>query len=288
MLDNLVNHAVDLSSRKFMPSNLWDSLNQLVDACKEFTGALREAGPMSIDSYIARNPEFDDIGRFAIALSMLNAEERSGAGGSKAYRNSMDNWQRVLFDRMFAQYNQPQLDCLRDSFAKVLTFNYDRSLPVAFNKYLSANFRSSAVAERERLLPVLHVYGNVRGDRGVAEYGDAYTFEEVLKTSRSIQIMHRGQAVASLELGVRVEALLRWAQRIFFLGFAFDPFNLDYIKLFRCLKPAPDAATGHSVFATTYGLPGTVIAGLARQFEAVRASPQFDNGMCSGVLERYL
>ena len=78
--------------------NLKRYIAQQSNKAKEFTDKFEKSSTKSIDLFLARNPEFDDIGKMAITFRILSAEYYS------KFRESMKDrsidWYSYLFDRL--------------------------------------------------------------------------------------------------------------------------------------------------------------------------------------------
>ena len=78
--------------------NLKPYLAMESNKAKEFTDKFNKSSTKSIDLFLARNPEFEDIGKKAIALRILAAEYVS------KFRECIENrefdWYLYIFDRL--------------------------------------------------------------------------------------------------------------------------------------------------------------------------------------------
>lgn len=81
---------------------------------EDFQMRFAESEFVSIDRFLAFNPEFDDTGRFMIAAILLNCERTPHLKG---------DWYQILFNELTTDGPDISADLL-----SVVTFNYDRSL----------------------------------------------------------------------------------------------------------------------------------------------------------------
>ena len=92
---------------------------------EHFRRRFAESEFLSIDRFLAFNPEFDDIGRFMIAAILLSCERTPHLKG---------DWYQILFNELTTEGPDIPVDLL-----SVVTFNYDRSL----EWYLFRSFRAA-------------------------------------------------------------------------------------------------------------------------------------------------
>ena len=109
-------------------------------------------GRLFLLSLLEHNREFIDVGRWAIAMALLEAERKSNLKPGK-------NWYKRLFTALDASYENFCKNRL-----KIITFNYDRSL----EKYLSDVFpykykqeKSADCLKELKSLKVYHIYGSL-------------------------------------------------------------------------------------------------------------------------------
>jgi hypothetical protein len=81
---------------------------------EDFRRRFAESEIVSIDRFLAFNPEFENIGRFMIAAILLNCERTPHLKG---------DWYQILFNELTTEGPDIPADLL-----SVITFNYDRSL----------------------------------------------------------------------------------------------------------------------------------------------------------------
>lgn len=207
------------------------------DTVDRFYNGLGRADQPSVDAWLEHNPEFLDVGRWAIAMALLEAERKSNL-------KPKTNWYKRLFRALDASYEDFHKNQL-----KVITFNYDRSL----EKYLSDVFPYKYKQEKPadclkelNLLKVYHIYGSL----GPLEWQcdkkeDAVPYGATVdyKTPGAKTIVHR--AARNIEIlppeknGIRTErtktvlGMIDWAKAVYFLGFGFHEANLWLLGLTR-------------------------------------------------------
>jgi len=212
-----------------------------------FLSSLEQADPLSVDAWLEHNPTFIEIGKVAIAITLLHRE-----GHSKL--RSENNWYQLLFDRL----NSP-FDRFQDNRLSIITFNYDRSL----EQYLFKTFRYTHTVKNEKeckeklnQLRIVHVYGSLGRlewqcddpEQSIPEvpYGGAGLHQDrVISASKSIKIMPEGQ-----QLGIEFDKAKNWigcANALYFLGFGYHQTNMERLGI-ETLKKAP------KVMGTSLGL----------------------------------
>ncbi len=116
---------------------------------EHFRRRFAESEFLSIDRFLAFNPEFDDIGRFMIAAILLSCERTPHLKG---------DWYQILFNELTTEGPDIPVDLL-----SVVTFNYDRSL----EWYLFRSFRAAfdlsddKAWKRVQQIKIVHVYGDL-------------------------------------------------------------------------------------------------------------------------------
>ena len=100
---------------------------------------------MTIDSFLAENPKFRDIGKAAIAHFLIACENERNLSSSIRHEKKNeraafleDSWYQFLWNQMLDIRLLTEEDT-RDQFY-FITFNYDRSLEHFLYKAMSARF----------------------------------------------------------------------------------------------------------------------------------------------------
>lgn len=169
----------------------------------------------SIDAFLAYNPGFDSLGRMMIAAILLRCENvRTLRGG----------WYQALFNEIVA--NGPDFP---DGILSVITFNYDRSLEL----YLCRSLMFAFHLEEEEAwkmvarIKIVHVYGDLGPVRGDVPYGD---YEAMGRAAQAIRLVRPHGKSEKIE---EIKTVLEPPATLIFLGFGFDPLNLDAIGIIR-------------------------------------------------------
>jgi hypothetical protein len=249
--------------------------------CRVFAEAVRNADPVSIDAFIARNSDqYGNTGLFAITYYMLKAEADAANVQYHATRPEDDDWRKFLFECLTEGNYEESLDSFVCPLS-VLSFNYDRSFEYCFDTYMKANFSGAQPEHVEKHLDVKHVYGCVRQTEPLATYGNPYTYDEVTAQAMNLSIMYESRE----PMGRQVSGYDDWLktfQRVFFLGFAYDDLNMVNIHVPEAINRM-DA----QVFGTVKGMPGKRTRDISRAFSIPPLAGEFLDCDCRTLLQKY-
>jgi hypothetical protein len=240
-------------------------INAAKGDCEELIRRLEAVNPPVIDYFLAHNPSLRDVGRFAIALTIMKAEAKWAARGINNNRSprrepnspttDRDDWMRFVLNHLMNECSS--LDQLiQENHVNFLTFNYDTSLERRLFKGLKATEKFEAISteaffENNR---VIHLYGQTgqhsddtlvvspapvsNGDHdAVAKFTNMLNHAwRASKHIRAIPDLKDGD-------GSQFEAankLLRDAKYIYVLGYGFDPLNSKRLGLQLAFRAKPD------------------------------------------------
>ena len=192
----------------------------------------------SIDAFLARRPEFSEIGKQVIAALLLEVEDEKRLRSVE----SRDHWYRYFYNK-FAAESWEHLDF---SSICIATFNYDRSLEKFLHDAIKDSYGKSDAQASEKLdsLSIVHIYGSlgspIPGKEDHLVYGGPVTAAKVKVAANSLKVIPEGRDNdAAL---TRAREMLQSADRIAFMGFGFDETNVARLKAeqtckSRVLKP---------------------------------------------------
>lgn len=222
----------------------------------QFKQAFRLSTAASIDSFLAENPQFADIGRRAIVTVLLPYESRSNL------------WQEGLEDDWY-RYLLQSMSCSWEEFGRnrvtVVTFNYDRSLERFLSVALANWYGKSEEAAAAMIdsLEITHVYGSLGSldakSPDFVGYGDRLSHYNVGKAADLIRIVPDAR-----HLGGQIEKaqqMLDAARNICVLGFGFDATNVARL-----------GGTGTLAWARPPGINPNSISGATSQVRRFAAS----------------
>jgi hypothetical protein len=204
-----------------------------IEATARFSDAFLRSGLNSIDAFLSRRTDFAQIGKLAIALQLCMREHAS----TVVRVNNADNWYRTLWNVMSARAHAPDDLPLRS--VRFVTFNYDRSLEYFFHEAIKGTFK---IADEPALavlskLNILHVYGTLgefaHSEQSRAPNARIYTTE--LTGSKIELAASQIRVIPETRLDDKCFQVARtwfdWADDICFLGFGFDPLNMERLGI---------------------------------------------------------
>jgi hypothetical protein len=226
------------------------------DSAEMFVSAFHLSSTESIDLFLSRQPQFKEIGKTAICLSILGAERLSH------FREDLDHrecdWYFFLYN-MLTRKATGKEGYLRfgENPIAFVTFNYDRSLEHFLFDSLRHSFEAVDEAKAKQQLdaiPIIHVYGKpaplpweLTDGEAVLEYGEQIkrlVSIDLPTVINNLHVVHEERVNPELE---KARKEIRKAERIFFLGFGYADENLDALGI-------PDGlGAGHEIYGTAMG-----------------------------------
>ncbi len=187
-----------------------------------FVDSFRRSQMLSIDAFLARRPEFSEIGKRCIAALLLEIEDEHRLVNTE----NRDHWYRYFFNKFAAE----SWEYLSFSDISIATFNYDRSLEKFLHESIKESYGKSDAEAAEKLstLKIVHIYGSlgspVPGDKNLLPYGGAITERKVKTAANSLRVIPEGRDDDDALTTAR--KMLSEADRIAFMGFGFDETNV--------------------------------------------------------------
>lgn len=228
------------------------------DVFVNFRKAFERSGLQSIDSFLARNVQFEELGCTAIAACLLFSEQSKRLRYSGEQLNT--DWYGYLWNEMVDGVTDIEqlVNCNNVSF---ITFNYDRSLEAFLQDAIQFSFNLSPERawELRRKFPIHHIYGSL-GDIGpsLSGYGIDGRDEAILKAKQlrsaasSIRVM---PIQRQTDVDTEAQSLLHEAQQIAILGFSFDAINVSRLGIADVL-----VAGEHQVYFTSLGMSASALS----------------------------
>jgi hypothetical protein len=218
----------------------------------EFTEAFRNSQMNSIDAFLARRPEYSDVGKRAIAAVLLDCEKAETLHSC----SHSDKWYQYLFN----QFSEPIWENLSFADRAIVSFNYDRSLEHYLIRAMAASYnRTEAECFRKLGDLITHVYGDLGSCDPTASdyfaYGYGAQSLPIQVASSRIRVIPEGRTED--ETISKARRILSESDRIVFLGFGFDKTNLERLDSRNtCAKVVQwgDQQKFRSIVATCYGL----------------------------------
>ena len=231
-----------------------------------FAQAFSRSNVISIDAFLDKRREFLDIGKMAIAAVLTEIERKQRY---MVFSDSLDDhWYRLLWNAMI--FGAQRHEDVRFNQVRFVTFNYDRSLEYFFHESAKHAFGIDDAAGLQFVnnLNILHVYG-LLGKYAITTEGDGRAYGEQ-RSEAELKIAAGGiQLIPEArgdEVFLKAREWFSWADRICFLGFGFDPLNIERLNLASVLQYKYENRQNiPGVFASTLGrTKAEVLADLKR------------------------
>jgi hypothetical protein len=227
-----------LSGKRIQPL-----LPQALEGADQFVNAFDNSSTPSIDLFLARNPEFSEHGRRAIAFRILAAEHASGFREHSMKRDQ--DWYSWLFAQMTDELvKKGDHSRFSENDVSIITFNYDRSLEYFLYESLSNSFKgigAEQLIEQLNHIPICHVFKQVaplewQGLPNAVPYRANGSQVSIDTLTKNIRIIYDEGENSKLR---EARNLLSKARRVFFLGFGYAPENLDALGIPDVLANVP-------------------------------------------------
>ena len=190
-----------------------------------FRDALHKSAQPSIDVFLEHRPEFLELGKTAIAASLIPYEVEDNLFGVER------NWYKYLWKHL----GPSLLEDVAPSRLSVITFNYDRSL----EHFLFTSLKNSFDLTDEKAaryvvqgIPIMHVYGKL-GDLPHMGGNATRPYTPGGKPLSAATVHSTRSAIKIISEGVNNDVEFAWAKKqlheaevICFLGFGYLTENL--------------------------------------------------------------
>jgi hypothetical protein len=215
----------------------------------EFVKHFDKSQLASIDAFLEKRKEYSNIGQLAIAAVLIPFENPNSFSRKPRFLESdreNQTWYEYLFDILL----KGDIDNFRQNKLSVLTFNYDRSFEYCLSTALESTYNLSPLKSRqlmEEVIPIVHLYGSLGELQGAnaRDYSNRLDTMSLGIASSSVKIIDTARE--DTEEFQKAHMLIKEARKLVFVGFGFDPTNLERLKIH-------DHFTGQEIYATAYGL----------------------------------
>ena len=233
---NLVKDTVSIGKNltgKWLEHLYFLNKNFQSDQVKEFVDALFLSSRSSIDAFLEYRHEYIEIGKASIALLLCNYETHENLFD---FRKRTKGCYHYLFNKLISDWKR-----FSENKVSFITFNYDRSLEHFLFTSLRNTFGKSKneCAEQVHRIPIIHVHGSLGNLSWQAADGIPYgavdedtnerTDKNILSAAKQIKIITEDR-VKSDEFQ-KAHQLLSESERIYFLGFGYDPINMERLGI---------------------------------------------------------
>jgi hypothetical protein len=197
------------------------------------------------------------------------------------------DWFSVLFNEMMIGVAKPDHFYYREVY--FITFNYDRVFEHLLYESFRNTFSEVRLEEIDRILSnitIIHVYGCIDDPpwkKGGYKYGGSYKLKYLDEARKRIKTVGES-VVTNSQSNSRMNLLLRSTRKKFFLGFGYDPQNLEILRIPQCLKDIPQPP---SILGTGQGLFQEEINEIKLRLGS-RLEPVIENCDCTVLLRKNL
>lgn len=256
-----------LRNQNEMPSAARQILNTTASG---FAEVFFKSSTASIDLFLSRNKTYMDIGKIAICLRILEAEQKSKF--NEKIDDTQLDWYKFIYHKMTETIiDSRQIDEFSKNRVSFITFNYDRSLEY----YLATSFLNSFsdyenkahLVDLLESIPIRHVYGRIAQppwQKGL-DYRQKVNYQLASDLAKNIKIVHERNRPDK----DYVASLISEAERIFILGFGYAAENLDAIRVPELLQ------VRHKIFGSALNFTAKEIGDIeARLYNPKMAFPK--------------
>jgi hypothetical protein len=287
---NLRQRIIEIESQQNESLLSVAGLRNDTDTVYRFIKTFRDSQMYSIDAFLARRPEFADVGKKIIATILLSIENETALGAIE----HEDHWYRYLFNHI----TEEQWDRTNFTNLSIITFNYDRSLEHYLLHALKNAYGKSEEETIQKLetLKIIHVYGSLgptlpKYGTGYFPYNGKLSPEKIAAAANEIQVIPEGRNDSETLTNAR--NLLAHANTICFLGFGFDRTNIERLGGNKtCSNPTKNSniTIYRKVFATALGLTQTEISQIGALLgqENINLRDTFKQSNCISLLRETL
>jgi len=216
-----------LLTDKGQPKDVLSACGFDPDHIDSFRFSLCRSGRGSVDAFLEQRQEFIEVGKAAIAATLIPYEDDIGL----MLPGRANNWYQYLWSQIGASW-----ESFGSNRLSIITYNYDRSLEWYLFNCLKNSFGKpdADCVEKLRQIPILHVHGllgellipNITGGRAYENKLDA---RRVGVAARGIRIVH--EKVEDDPVFREAKQRLVDAKVICFLGFGYHSLNLERLGI---------------------------------------------------------
>ena len=260
---------------------------KLIEA-KELAKTVSLATNKSVDFFLSNNSQFLDRGKEAISLIMLKQENEIISDEFEI--NLDDDWLSLLFQKGIEYFRN--VDQYPEDQISFITFNYERSLEFFLHQKLIHSFTQVSPYELESKLnqiQIHHVYGKIgnlpwqnESEYGELEFGCDHTEILLTKIRDAIKLMYL-ERYGSKDLS-ELKMPIQDANRIFFLGFSYDPDNIEILGVNEILRETQ----GKTIYGTAMGIPERRVMDLRKSWGRNHVVYLEKEMNCKNLLFEYL
>lgn len=201
-------------------------IDYLNDEVIDFANKLSLSGRQSIDVFLMNHPEYEKIGKVAIAAVLINCENHNNLfGGDKS------KWYQFLFNNLGTDF-----ETFGENKLAIITYNYDRSLEFYLKTVLENSYGKSEkeCIDQLKKIPIIHMHGNLgnlprMGEQNIRKYEPVLSGKAFSVCEQTIRVIH--ESIDSDDQFKKANELIKEAEIICFLGFGYDKTNIKRLNL---------------------------------------------------------
>lgn len=213
------------------PKVLRDAIGRLSggpERFKQFTSQLISAAAPSVDAFLERRTEFEDVGKHTIAFHLLSRE-------SNATLYSKANKEQGIYHYLWHVLSDGCVSAsqLLNKTIRIVTFNYERSIDHFLANAVSHTYKMPYEEAAGFLQEhwIQHAYGSLGPltGAGSVSFGQDATAGLVATCAESIEIVaERERPSPALN---EAQAWIEDSELVVLIGFSFDQRNLERLRL---------------------------------------------------------
>ncbi len=208
-----------------------------------FIKDLSLSGRQSIDVFLMNRPEYERIGKVAIAAILIPCESHSNL-----FSVDKSKWYQFLFNNLGTNFEE-----FGENKLAIITYNYDRSLEFYLKTVLEHTHKKNEGEALEQLkkIPIIHLHGNLgnlpgMGEKYIRKYEKKLSTTALSYCENTIKVVHEN--IDGQPQFTEANKLIKEAETICFLGFGYDKTNLDRLSL------KYSDITGKRLFGTAFDI----------------------------------
>ena len=276
----------------------------LLNNAKWFSEEFNKVQDVLIDKYLNINKNFVEQGKISIISEIYKSEFSSVL--PLANYDIKGDWYSYLYKKIISGFKFENIKDLEQIYCQnkisFITFNYDRSLEhylfeSLFGLFKNAGGSRKVLANILSKIPILHIYGKIGNlpwqkgydhikfyneEKKVLSFGNLNNYNSIkvaLKYNDMIQIMYEQRKISQDIIDAK--KMIKDADRVFFLGFGYDPDNVELLDLPKLLK-------GKEVFGTALNKTEHEIHLHRKLLNLHNSAPTFQPCDCLQLLRDFL
>jgi len=207
----------------------------------KFSQSLLYSMQPSIDAFLEHRTEYIEIGKAAIACTLIPCEVPGNVG-----RKEKLGW----YEYLFSYLNSSKKDFINNNLS-IITFNYDRSLEYFLLRSIEHSFNSKEPESIELLsnIPIIYVHGSLgelaNNSANHRKYEPTLDMGLLKKCIDSIHIIY--EELQENEQLEKAHEELKRAEKVCFLGFGYHQTNIDRLKILEMEHLKTLHGSAHSI-----------------------------------------